>query len=202
MKYDLSRIEINGDTAIRCDTYEKAIALLNELDKRKYEWNDGRSIKDDNVEIYEQYLPDLCFVIGKYKRFLYSDTRACLDAGKDIVDFDDLLTHQQRHFSTGAVRDSAEGKGRYDLLPMFAIHELAKAMEKGAEKYGERNIDKGIPQYSLVDSGMRHLTQYIRGDKDEKHLVSALWNIAWAVQQDEIKPEMNDLPWTKEEWFE
>ena len=112
------------------------------------------------------------------------------------------LGEGQRHFSTGAVRDNAEGKGRYDLLPMFAIHQLAIAMEKGAEKYGERNIDKGIPQHSLIDSGMRHLTQYIRGDKDEKHLVSALWNIAWAVQQDEIKPEMNDLPWTKEEWFE
>ena len=112
------------------------------------------------------------------------------------------LGEGQRNFSTGAVRDNAEGKGRYDLLPMFAIHELAKAMEKGAEHYGERNVDKGIPQHSLIDSGMRHLTQYIRGDKDEKHLVSALWNIAWAVQQDEIKPEMNDLPWTKEEWFE
>ena len=31
-----------------------------------------------------------------------------------------------REFKTGAVRDSADGKGRYDLLPWGAIHALAK----------------------------------------------------------------------------
>lgn len=98
-------------------------------------------------------------------------------------------------FDTGAVRDMHTGKGRMDLLPVTAIIELSKHCENGALKYGERNVDKGIPQHSLIDSGLRHLFKYLRGDKDENHLVSALWNIAWAVEQDANKQELNDLPW-------
>lgn len=97
-------------------------------------------------------------------------------------------------FDTGAVRDMHEGKGRLDLLPCSAILELAKHCENGAIKYGERNVDKGIPQHSFVDSGLRHLFRYLKGDKDEPHLVAALWNIAWAVNQEVEKPEMQDIP--------
>ena len=97
-------------------------------------------------------------------------------------------------FETGAKRDMHIGKGRLDLLPCTAILELAKHCENGAIKYGERNVDKGIPQHSFIDSGMRHLFKYLRGDKDENHLVAALWNIAWAVEQDVTKPQMQDIP--------
>ena len=97
-------------------------------------------------------------------------------------------------FSTGAVRDMHIGKGRLDLLPCSAILELAKHCENGAIKYGERNVDKGIDQHSFIDSALRHLFKYLRGDKDENHLVAALWNIAWAVNQEVEKPEMQDIP--------
>lgn len=97
-------------------------------------------------------------------------------------------------FQSGAVRDMHEGKGRLDLLPCSAIIELAKHCEAGAMKYGERNVDRGIPQHSFIDSGLRHLFKYLRGDNDENHLVAALWNIAWAVNQEVEKPEMQDLP--------
>lgn len=99
-----------------------------------------------------------------------------------------------RHFSTGAVRDSAVGKGRYDLMPFAAIHALAQHCERGALHYGERNVDKGIPQHSLIDSAMRHLGQYVQGDAEDYHLVAALWNIAWACEQEAKRPEMIDLP--------
>ena len=97
-------------------------------------------------------------------------------------------------FTTGATRDMHIGKGRLDLLPCSAILELAKHCENGALKYGERNVDKGIPQHSFIDSGLRHLFKYLRGDRDENHLVAALWNIAWAVEQDVNKPDMQDIP--------
>lgn len=91
-------------------------------------------------------------------------------------------------------RDMHEGKGRLDLLPCTAILELAKHCENGALKYGERNVDKGIPQHSFIDSALRHLFKYLRGDVDENHLVSALWNVAWAVEQDVEKPHLQDIP--------
>lgn len=91
-------------------------------------------------------------------------------------------------------RDMHTGKGRMDLLPCTAILELAKHSENGAKKYGERNVDRGIPQHSLIDSGLRHIFRYLRGDRDENHLVAALWNIAWAVEQDVSKPYLQDIP--------
>ena len=105
-----------------------------------------------------------------------------------------LDSGDRTEFETGAKRDMHIGKGRLDLLPCNAILELAKHCENGAKKYGERNVDKGIPQHSFIDSGLRHLFKYLRGDRDENHLVAALWNIAWAVEQDVAKPQMQDIP--------
>jgi len=96
-------------------------------------------------------------------------------------------------FSTGAVRDMHRGKGRYDLIPWEAIHELALHCEAGALKYGERNVEKGIPISSLIDSAFRHLSKYMQGMDDEPHLRAALWNIAWAIWMEKKKPEMQDI---------
>lgn len=104
---------------------------------------------------------------------------------------------ERTEFDTGAVRDMHEGKGRNDLLPLTAIIELSKHCEEGAIKYGEHNIDKGVPQHSLCDSGMRHLMKYMRGDHDEDHLRAACWNLMWALEQSITKPELNDLYWNK-----
>ena len=101
-------------------------------------------------------------------------------------------------FETGAVRDIHQGKGRYDLLPWEAIHELAKHCEEGALKYGERNCEKGIPIHSLIDSAFRHLSCYMQGMKDESHLRAAMWNIAFAIYMEEKHPEMQDIPTRKE----
>ena len=101
-------------------------------------------------------------------------------------------------FSTGAVRDMHEGKGRFDLLPWEAIWEVAKHCEEGAKKYGERNCEKGIPIHSLLDSGMRHLAKYMMGFKDEPHLRAAAWNILYAIYMEEKHPEMQDIPTRKE----
>lgn len=52
-------------------------------------------------------------------------------------------------FTTGAVRDMHEGKGRLDLLPFLAVLELAKHCEEGAKKYGEHNVDKYIRESTM-----------------------------------------------------
>ena len=100
----------------------------------------------------------------------------------------------RRLFDTGAVRVMDTGKGRYDLLPWEAIHELALHCEAGALKYGERNCEKGIPVSSLIDSAFRHLSKYMQGQKDEPHLRAAFWNIAYALYMEQTKPEMQNIP--------
>lgn len=85
-----------------------------------------------------------------------------------------------RHeFTTGAVRDMAEGKGRCDLLPPLAIIRLSKHFEEGAKKYGERNWEKGIPINSFIDSAMRHTLKYMAG-QDDALVASEIIEKFWA----------------------
>lgn len=104
----------------------------------------------------------------------------------------------RREFETGAVRDIQEGKGRMDLLPWAAIMEISKHCENGAKKYGEHNVDKGIPTHSLCDSAARHLAKYLDGWDDEQHLLAAAWNLLWAIQMEVKHPELCDIPWHKQ----
>ena len=96
-------------------------------------------------------------------------------------------------FVTGAKRDIQHGKGRMDLLPWYGIMEVSKHCEEGAEKYGEHNVDKGIPLHSLCDSAARHLAKFISGEMDEDHLRAACWNLLWALNQRKTHPELDDL---------
>lgn len=98
-------------------------------------------------------------------------------------------------FPSGAVRDIQEGKGRMDLLPWAAIMEVSKHCENGAAKYGEHNVDKGVPTSSLCNSAARHLAKFIDGWDDEPHLLAATWNLLWAVQMELKHPELCDVPW-------
>lgn len=152
----------------------------------------------------------------------------------------------RRQFSSGAVRDIQEGKGRCDLLPLFqvaeysstsmpsiqyelshissfmssgnvsdlykaieafiaevypnpqtAILELSKHYEEGAMKYGEYNWEKGIPLHCYIDSGVRHLLKYSRGDEDEPHDRAFLWNMfgaIWTCEHYSSGSEMLDVP--------
>lgn len=103
-------------------------------------------------------------------------------------------------FPSGAVRDlHGEDKGRMDLLPWAAIIEVSKHASEGAKKYGEHNVDLGIPTHSLCDSAARHLGKYLDGQTDENHLVAAAWNLLWAVQMVVKCPESVDTPWKKPE---
>lgn len=94
-----------------------------------------------------------------------------------------------------------------------AMLEASIHYEQGAEKYGERNWEKGLPIDCYINSAVRHLLKYIRGDDDEPHDRAFIWNILccmwtldkmnyYTVQVDstpiinafEVKAEMCDEP--------
>ena len=85
-------------------------------------------------------------------------------------------------FETGAVRDAQGGKGRFDLLPKMTIWALARHYEKGCQKYGDRNWEKGIPIKNFLDSAQRHTLEFELGFTDENHLIAAMWNLACAYE--------------------
>lgn len=143
-------------------------------------------------------------------------------------------------FSTGAVRDIQDDKGRCDLMPLdvvafcfsgyeanvlgqigcfmnsgAAVHlveaieefcklkncTIAKIMlevsmhyKQGAEKYGARNWEKGIPLHSFIDSGVRHFFKHIDDYTDERHDLAFIWNMLGAIWTMEHKPEMINIP--------
>jgi hypothetical protein len=93
-----------------------------------------------------------------------------------------VLESDKRVAETGAQRNNSSGKGRFDLLPIYALFAVARVFEDGAKEHGENNWRRGMPTKWLYDSGMRHLAQALRGDTDEDHLAKAAWNILCAIE--------------------
>ena len=112
---------------------------------------------------------------------------------------------EREDFSTGSRRDVRTGKGRFDLLPPYAIFRVARHFENGAVKYGDRNWEKGQPLSRLMDSGIRHMFKYMAGARDEDHLAAAAWNILAAIETEyriglgEMPVELADLPPARED---
>lgn len=75
-----------------------------------------------------------------------------------------------------------------------AMLEVSIHYEDGCKKYGEHNWEKGIPLHSFIDSGVRHLLKFTRGDSDERHDRAFIWNMLGAVWTVDHKPDMVDIP--------
>lgn len=77
-----------------------------------------------------------------------------------------------------------------DFESMFL--DVAKHFEEGAKKYGDSNWQKGIPARCYIDSAVRHLLKYERGDDDEPHDRAFVWNLMCCIWTCIHKPELND----------
>lgn len=98
-------------------------------------------------------------------------------------------------YDGGATRDKREGKGRYDLITPFGLKRLAGVYERGAVNHGDNNWMNGIPYSRLIDSAIRHITQFKAGERDEDHIAQAAWNLFAVLHFDELgRNELNDLP--------
>ncbi len=107
---------------------------------------------------------------------------------------------KRQEFDTGSVRDTCEGKGRFDLLPVHALIRLAKHFEHGAKKYQADNWRKGQPLRRYLDSALRHTIKFQGGMRDEDHLAAAIWNLCCLletevlIREGKLPKELNDLP--------
>jgi hypothetical protein len=110
---------------------------------------------------------------------------------------------KRQEFITGSRRDTRDGKGRYDLVSPFSLNRLARVLELGASKYGDRNWEKGQPLSRYIDSAIRHIMRRMEGRTDEDHAGCAMWNLHAFIHTEEmierglLPKELNDLPtWT------
>lgn len=93
---------------------------------------------------------------------------------------------KRQEFQTGSRRDTREGKGRFDLIPTVSLRRLAKHYQNGADKYGDRNWERGQPLSRYLDSCFRHLMAVMERLEDEDHEAACTWNMfayIWTLEQ-------------------
>lgn len=115
-------------------------------------------------------------------------------------DVDMPKSGQQTAFLTGAVRDSAEGKPRMDLLPWDLMPRVAKRYADGAIAYGNNNWRKGQLSSHVFASMMRHAMAWVIGDKSEDHLSAVIWN-AFALMNNEEYFKDNENVHDIAQWY-
>lgn len=130
-----------------------------------------------SCEVYSQMIQNIP-VIANLERIPIFELK---DSGK------------REEFSTGAVRDVREDKGRFDLIPAYPLLRLAKLYEAGAKKYSEENWTRGLPIKRCLDSLLRHANSYKMGMMDEDHLSAVVFN-AFAIIYFEEMIRQGKLP--------
>jgi hypothetical protein len=72
------------------------------------------------------------------------------------------------------------GKSRVDLIPGDALLSLGEVFRVGAEKYSERNWEKGMSWNTMLASMLRHTFLFMSGqDRDAETGLLHTQHIAW-----------------------
>lgn len=128
------------------------------------------------------------------------DLMPLLQIGEAIDD--EVLVHVGNYLTYGdtvhlglAAMSFVEDVCKRDIYEVLL--ELSIYYERGLEKYGERNWERGIPIHTYIDSGVRHYLKYRNGLADERHDLAFLWNMFGAAWTHDNKPDMLDLPFPK-----
>lgn len=85
-------------------------------------------------------------------------------------------------FSSGAVRDTQEGKPRYDLISPKFLYRMAMVLTEAAGHYGDHNWHKGIPTSRSLSSLMRHVESVRQKKTDEDHLGRIACNVMFMME--------------------
>lgn len=97
---------------------------------------------------------------------------------------------QRASYDSGMVRDTQEGKARFDLVIPEALsyeqtmlYRWAALLARGADKYSDRNWEKAAGKEELdraKASAFRHFMQWFCGETDEDHAAATYFNIQLA----------------------
>ena len=124
-------------------------------------------------------------------------TKAQKRIGRNFVIKD---SGKRKQYPSGAVRDTNEGKIRYDLLPIECLKRVAEHYTKGAVKYGDNNWKKGIPTEDYIERACRHWAEYRLGETEEDHLSAVVFNIFGIIFNEEKGIENQAIMESIKEW--
>jgi hypothetical protein len=90
-----------------------------------------------------------------------------------------------------------KGKPPMDMLDFVALAEIAKVLQFGAQKYAADNWREGITTRRTVAAALRHLLQFVSGEKLDaetglSHLAHAGCEIMFALNAQLTRPDLDD----------
>jgi hypothetical protein len=93
---------------------------------------------------------------------------------------------------------------RFDLLPVGPLTELAEHFGRGAQKYEDRNWERGYDWSLSYAALMRHLTQFWAGEDIDpetggKHIIAVAWHALALAQFMDRNREFDNRPVTTRE---
>lgn len=88
-------------------------------------------------------------------------------------------------------------KPRLSLIPKEALWALGGALTHGETRYGKENWKLGIKISYLLDSALRHISQFNSGEdidqqSNNHHLGNAMANLSMAIWMCQHKPDFDD----------
>jgi len=99
-------------------------------------------------------------------------------------------------------RKDDANKLRYDLIPTGPLEKLVVVYTIGAQKYNDRNWEKGIAWGRIFAAMMRHAWAWWTGKAydsvdGQHHLASVAWCAFALMEYETTHPELDDRPRTK-----
>lgn len=116
-----------------------------------------------------------------------------------ITKIDPNLKKEIQSLKSGTGLRYNDGKLRYDLFHPYSMEQLAKIFTMGANKYAERNWEKGMKWTTVIASLKRHLAAIERGEDYDKesgllHSSHVEWNAHALTAYYKIFPQGDDRP--------
>lgn len=113
-------------------------------------------------------------------------------AASNVQIFKDMLSNSSR-----GMRHN-NNKIKLSLLDFSALEQAAKVLQFGGKKYSRDNWKKGFEHSEIVDSLLRHISEYQKGnevDSESKllHTAHILCNAMFLCYMNVHKPELNDF---------
>ncbi len=133
-----------------------------------------------------------------------------LQTGSKVFEQLDKVQETGAASSSGAMKLD-EGKPRFDLMPVGPLFEVIKVYTLGAKKYGDRNMQLGMPYGRIIRAGLSHFFKWINGEvydqtDGQHHLASVVWCCLTLMDYETRCPKFDDrspsFTLSQEKWRE
>lgn len=96
-------------------------------------------------------------------------------------------------------RKDDQQKTRYDLVPTYSLEQWARVLTFGAQKYEDRNWEKGIHYGRCYAALLRHMTAWWGGEDIDPesslpHLAHAMCCVGFLLHYSKHNTDMDDRP--------